>query len=92
MARQQSAAAERYFAAALEALAGAEVVEPAEPDSPPLADFDSDFDSVFDSVLAPESALVSAPVFFSAGADSEAEPPPDSALELPLPEELLFAA
>jgi len=58
----------------LEALAGAEVVELAEPDSPLLALFDS----VFVSVLA------SVPVFFSAGADSEAE--------LLAPEELPFDA
>jgi hypothetical protein len=58
----------------LEALAGADVVELAEPDSPPLALFDSAFDSV----------LASAPVFFSAGADSVAE--------LLASEELLLAA
>ena len=55
-------------------MAGAEVVELADPDSPALALFDS----VFDSVLA------SVPVFFSAGADSEAV--------LLDPDELLFDA
>ena len=73
-------AAACHLAAVPEAGAGADVVELDEPDSPPLADFDS----VFDSVLAPDSVLASAPVFFSAGADSAAD-------LLPL-EEPLFAA
>jgi hypothetical protein len=52
---------------ALEAGAEADVVELAEPDSPPLA--------VFDSVLAPDSVLASAlaSLFLSVAADSAAE-------------------
>jgi hypothetical protein len=65
---------ERHLAGVPEAAAGADAVELDEPDSP----LDADFDSVFDSVL------VSVPVFFSAGADSDAEPPPDPELELAL--------
>jgi hypothetical protein len=52
-----------------EALAGADVVELDEPESPLLGAFDSDFDSV----LAPESVLASAPLFFSADEDSVPE-------------------
>jgi hypothetical protein len=56
-------------------LAGAEFVEPVEPDSPPPADFDSLFDSVLDSVFNSlfDSLLDSLPVFLSADADSVAE-------------------
>ena len=75
-----STAAACYLAAVLEAGAEVDVEELDEPDSPPLAFFDSDFDSD----LAPDSDLASAPVFFSAGADSVAE--------LLASEELPFAA
>jgi hypothetical protein len=64
-------AAQRHFAFAFEALAGVDVAEPVEPDSPPLADFDSLFDSAFDSLF--DSLLVSLPAFFSAVADSVPE-------------------
>jgi hypothetical protein len=70
------------LAALPEAVAGADFAELVELDSPLLAAFVSDFVSV----------LVSLPDFFSAGADSDAEPlpasdpdaPPDSDLELVL--------
>jgi hypothetical protein len=71
-------AAARHLVSAPEALAGAEVVELDEPDSPLLEPFDSGFDSVFASVL------VSLPDFFSADAESVAE--------LLLSEELPLAA
>jgi len=71
-----------HLVPAPEGLAGADVVELDEPDSPPLAFFDSVFDSDFESLF--DSVLVSLPVFFSAAADSEAELLPS--------EELLFAA
>lgn len=47
-----------------------------EPESPPLADFDSVFDSALDSVLA------SLPAFFSVGAEPEPELLPVSEPEL----------